>query len=156
MTTKRLVRALALGAMLAMPVAGCRLHPADESPPQRAPGDEPLYTRLGGEAAIVAVVDDFVANVAADDRVKEYFAAVDIPKLKKHLVDQIGQASGGPQEYKGRDMKTVHEGLGIDDADFDALVEDLVKALDKFNVPEREKGELLAILGPMKADIVTK
>lgn len=115
-----------------------------------------LYDRLGGEAAITAVVDEFVANVAADARINKFFTATDIAKLKSHLVNQIGQGTGGPQAYTGRDMKTAHAGMGVDQAAFDALVEDLVKALDKFNVPEREKGELLAILGPMKADIVTK
>jgi hemoglobin len=125
-------------------------------PGETATAEKSLYDRLGGEAAITAVVDEFVANVAADARINKFFATTDIAKLKGHLVNQIGQATGGPQEYTGRDMKTAHAGMGIDQAAFDALVEDLVKALDKFSVAEREKGELLAILGPMKADIVTK
>jgi hemoglobin len=53
-------------------------------------------------------------------------------------------------------MKTAHAGMGITDADFNALVEDLVATLDKFKVPEKEKGELLGVLGPMRKDIVTK
>ena len=56
--------------------------------------------------------------------------------------------------YKGKDMKTAHKGMGISDADFNALVEDLVKSLDKFSVPAKEKGELLGILGPLKPQIV--
>ena len=51
-------------------------------------------------------------------------------------------------------MKTTHKGMGISDTDFNALVEDLVKSLDKFKVPEKEKGELLVVLGPMKPSIV--
>jgi hemoglobin len=51
-------------------------------------------------------------------------------------------------------MKTTHAGMGIKDAEFDALVEDLVQSLDKHKVPAAEKQELLGILGPMKADIV--
>ena len=70
------------------------------------------------------------------------------------LVDQICEASGGPCTYTARDMATTHKGLGITDDHFNALVEDLVAALDKFNVPEREKNELLGALGPMKGDIV--
>lgn len=115
-----------------------------------------LYHRLGGETAIRAVVDQFVANVAADERINKFFAATDLGELKKHLVNQIGQASGGPQKYTGRDMKTAHAGMGVGEADFNALVEDLVKALDQFRVPEKEKGELLALLDPMKGDIVEK
>ena len=115
-----------------------------------------LYQRLGGKEAIVAVVDDFVGNVAADKRINGFFATTNIPRLKQNLVDQICAGTGGPCTYTGRDMKAAHAGMGVDDAAFSALVEDLVKTLDKFRVPAKEKGELLGILGPMKADIVTR
>lgn len=113
-----------------------------------------LYDRLGGKPAITAVVDEFVANVAADQRINGFFGNTDIPALKGHLVNQICEASGGPCKYTGRDMKTTHEGMGITEAQFNALVEDLIAALDKFKVPEKEKNELLGLLGPMKGDIV--
>ena len=113
-----------------------------------------LYDRLGGQGAIVAVVDDFVSNVAADNRINKFFAKTDIPRLKRLLVEQICAGTGGPCTYTGRDMKSAHMGMGITDAQFNALVEDLVKSLDKFKVPEKEKSELLGILGPMKPSIV--
>ena len=69
------------------------------------------------------------------------------PAFKAKLVDQICEASGGPCKYTGKDMKTAHAGMGITDADFNALVEDLVATLDKFKVPEKEKGELLGRFG---------
>ena len=101
-----------------------------------------------------AVVDHFVANVLADGRINEFFVTADIPKLKGHLVDQWCMMTGGPCTYKGRDMKTAHAGMNITNADFDALIEDLVAALDKVKVPGQEKGELLGLLGPMREDIV--
>ena len=113
-----------------------------------------LYERLGGQGAIVAVVDDFVGRVAADNRINKFFGKTDIPRLKRLLVEQICAGTGGPCTYTGRDMKSAHAGMGINDAQFNALVEDLVKSLDKFKVPEKEKGELLGILGPMKPSIV--
>ncbi|WP_447975355.1 group I truncated hemoglobin [Nitrospira sp. Kam-Ns4a] len=113
-----------------------------------------LYDRLGGKAAIQAVVDEFVTNVAKDGRISGRFANVDIPKLKGHLVDQVCEATGGPCRYRGRDMKAAHAGMRITTGDFNALVEDLVRALDKLKVPEQEKRELLALLGPMQKDIV--
>lgn len=113
-----------------------------------------LYERLGGQGAITAVVDDFVGNVAADNRINGFFAKTDIPRLKRLLVEQICAGTGGPCTYTGRDMKSAHAGMGIKDAQFNALVEDLVKTLDKFKVPEKEKGEVLGILGPMKPSIV--
>jgi hemoglobin len=113
-----------------------------------------LYDRLGGKPAITAVVDEFVARVAADTRINKFFAHTNIPHLKTELVDQICQGSGGPCKYTGKSMKAAHKGMGVGSADFSALVEDLVGALDKFKVPEKEKGDLLAVLGPMKSDIV--
>jgi hemoglobin len=119
--------------------------------------EEPsLYQRLGGQPAINAVVDDFVANVAADKRINGQFAKTDIPRLKRLLAEQICAGTGGPCTYTGRDMRSTHAALGITDAQFNALVEDLVKSLDKFKVPPKEKSELLAVLGPMKGDIVTR
>jgi hemoglobin len=116
----------------------------------------PLYDRLGGKPTITAVVDDFVANVAADTRINGFFAKTDIPRLKTLLVEQICAGSGGPCTYTGRDMKTAHTNMGVNDAHFGALVEDLVKTLDKFKVQQRDKDELLAVLGPMKSDIVAR
>lgn len=113
-----------------------------------------LYDRLGGKEAISAVVDAFVANVAADDRINKFFEKTDIAHLKQMLVDQICAATGGPCEYTGKDMKTVHTGMNITEEQWNATVEDLVKALDGAGVQAKEKEELLGALGGMKGDIV--
>ena len=118
-----------------------------------------LFSRLGGRKGITAVVNDFVGNCATDSRINKFFAdtAKDpkrLEKFKGNLVSQICQASGGPCKYGGKDMKTAHKGMGITDADFTALVEDLIKALDKNKVDAASKGELLKALGGMKGDIV--
>ena len=123
--------------------------------------EKTLYDRLGGKMAISAVVDEFVGRVAGDNRINSYFAAAAadpqrLASFKMKLVDQICQASGGPCKYMGKDMKTAHMGMGITGPQFDALVEDLVGALDKFRVGEKEKGDLLGALGPMKPEIVEK
>jgi hemoglobin len=123
--------------------------------------EKSLYDRLGGKKAITAVVDEFVSRVAADKRINEFFAqtASDEKRLKMFkgkLVDQICEASGGPCTYTGKDMKSAHIGMGIAGGDFDALVEDLVGALDTFKVGAHEKDQLLGALAPMKSDIVEK
>ena len=118
--------------------------------------EKSLYDRLGGKEAITAVVDDFVARVAADTRINGFFANTDIAHLKQCLVDQICEASGGPCKYACRDMKSTHAGMGVSTADFNALVEDLVATLDQFKVGQKEKDELLGVLGPMQKDIVEK
>ena len=129
--------------------------------PAAAVAPQSLHDRLGGRAAIATVVDGFVANVAGDARINKRFTRVAsdttaMRQFKEKLVDQVCQGSGGPCTYGGLDMKATHQGMGITDADFNALVEDLVKALDAAGVPQKEKDELLSVLGPMRADIVSK
>ncbi len=113
-----------------------------------------LYDRLGGKSAITAVVDTFVARVAADARINRKFARSSIPRVKTMLVDQICAQTGGPCTYTGRTMKDAHTAMGVTDGEFNALVEDLVAALNQFKVPKREQDELLSALGTMKGDIV--
>lgn len=115
-----------------------------------------LYDRLGGKGAITAVVETFVGNVGGDARINGFFRSTDLTKLKMHLVNQICEASGGPCKYTGRTMKQTHAGMGVHDAAFGALVEDLVAALDHHKVGKTEKDDLLGVLGPMKSDIVEK
>jgi hemoglobin len=102
------------------------------------------------------IVDTWVMTIASDSRISQYFANADIGMLQSHLYDQLCELVGGPCKYTGKDMKTAHRGMGVTGADFNALVEDLVGALDKFKVGEKEKGDLLGALGPMKTDIVEK
>ena len=113
-----------------------------------------LYERLGGLDAIAAAVDSFAARCAGDDRINAEFARTDIPRLKKMLVDQLCEATGGPCTYTGRDMRAAHDGMGVTAGEFDALVEDLVATLDEFNVPKAEQDELLSLLAPLRGDIV--
>lgn len=144
--------ALGMGCANEMPSAGTAMKQESGMKPA-APSS--LYERLGKKEAITAVVDDFVGRVANDGRINGKFANANIPHLKAMLVEQICAASGGPCTYTGRDMKTTHIGMAITNEQFDALVGDLVTTLNKFNVPEREKKELLGTLGPMRNDVVT-
>ena len=149
-----MTRALRLLAILGLVSVAVSVHAQGQA-------QKSLYDRLGGRTAIVAVVDDFVANCAADTRINKFFAATAADKnrlttFKTNLVDQICEAAGGPCKYKGRDMKTAHAGMGISNADFNALVEDLTKSLNKFKVGKAEQDQLLGVLGPMRAQIVEK
>ena len=149
---KALLRRLAIPALLMATLLLGACQDMGMKPMQQ----KSLYDRLGGQGAITAVVDDFVGNVAADNRINKFFAKTDIPRLKRLLVEQICAGTGGPCTYTGRDMKSAHAGMGITDAQFNALVEDLVKSLDKFKVAKADKDTLLGVLGPMKPQIVEK
>jgi hemoglobin len=109
---------------------------------------------LGGKPAIEAVVDDFLQRVAADKRINGRFFNTDLARLRGLLIEFVCSATGGPCQYTGRDMKSSHAGLQVVDEEFNALVEDLVAALDKFHVPKKEKDELLGALGPLAKEIV--
>ena len=113
-----------------------------------------LYERLGGLDAITAVVDSFVTRCAGDDRINGKFARTDVPRLKKMLVDQVCEATGGPCSYTGRGMRETHDGMKVTAGEFDALVGDLVATLDEFEVPKQEQDELLGLLGPLRNEIV--
>lgn len=116
--------------------------------------DKSLFERLGGQSAISLVVEEFAGIVLKDDRINKKFAKSDANRLVSNLKAFVCKATGGPCAYNGRDMKTAHKAMGVTEGEFNALVEDLVKALDKYKVPEREKNELLGALGGMKAEIV--
>jgi hemoglobin len=125
---------------------------SEPSPP--APLAKTLFDRLGGMPAIASVVSEFTRNVAEDERVNAHFGLADLPILRQHLCDFFCEATGGPCVYKGRTMKAAHQSMGITNAQFDALVGDLVKSMDTLGVPEHEKAEVLGALGPMRKDIV--
>lgn len=132
-----------LGLLL---IAGCAGLPAERT----------LYDRLGGVRVIYVIVDDFVGRVTTDTRINRFFRDSNLPLIREQLTQLVCQASSGPCTYLGADMKTAHSGMGISNADFDAVAENFTVSLDKFNVAPREKSELLTILGKMRSDIVEK
>jgi hemoglobin len=127
--------------------------------PGWAQSGDSLYKRLGGYDAIAAVTDEFIARAFGDARIRRMFEGLSTDsrnRFRQHLVEQLCAATGGPCVYTGRSMKTAHAGVGITEGDWTAAVGHLVATLDKYKVPDKEKNELLALLVPMKADIVEK
>jgi len=118
-----------------------------------------LYKRLGGYDAIAAVTDDFIGRLASDPSLSKFFvghSTDSLRKIRQNVVNQLCAATGGPCYYTGRDMKSSHAGLGISEKDWDASVKLLVATLDKFNVPAKEKDEVLSAISGLKKDIVEK
>jgi hemoglobin len=119
-----------------------------------APAGKSLYDRLGGMDAIKAVVNDFIDAQAADPKLAHFYAKTDTKYLKGQISDMLCAASGGPCKYTGMDMKDAHEGRKVKTADFETTVGHLVATLNKYKVPQKEQDEVLAVLGPLKKDIV--
>lgn len=121
--------------------------------------EKSLYERLGGYDALAAVTDDFIVRLATDKKLGKFFVGLSDDskkKVRQHIVDFLCMATGGPCEYTGRDMKTSHKGLMITKEEWDASAKHLVDTLNKFKVPEKEKGEVLAAIGSLEKDIVEK
>jgi len=113
-----------------------------------------LFERIGGEAKMRAVVNDFMVVVESDDRINFTFAETDLAKFKQLLYEQLCELTRGPCRYTGRDMRTAHAKLNIDDAMFNALAEDLYVAFERQHVPYRLQNEVVAMLAPMQRDVV--
>jgi hemoglobin len=132
-----------------------------------------LYERLGGEKTIVALVDDVTERVMNDPRVnferhqvsKGFLrgnydpwqpSAEHVGLFKKHMVEFLTLASGGPTQYTGRDMGSVHKGMRIGNSEFDAFVGDVKTSMDKMGLPTREKKDLLAVIETTRKEIVER
>jgi hemoglobin len=124
--------------------------------------EKSLWDRLGGEAAVKAVIHDFVIAAAPDPKVNFFrngkFKLDDagVAKLERLLVELVSATTGGPLKYTGRDMKSSHAGMEITEGEFNALAGHLVDTLKKYNVPQKEIDELVKIVASTKDDIVTK
>ena len=113
-----------------------------------------LYEQIGGEATLHATVEEFTNLILADDRINFTFADADLNKFKRLLFEQLCEITGGPCHYTGRDMREAHAKLNLDDAQFNALAEDLYIAFERTHVPYRLQNRVIALLAPMERDIV--
>ncbi|MFB4316074.1 group 1 truncated hemoglobin [Actinomadura sp. 21ATH] len=113
-----------------------------------------IYESIGGEAALVAVMDDLYERILADPALKPFFEGSGIHRLKGRQVEFFAQALGGPARYEGRTMKDAHLGRGIGSADFDLVAGHLVAALAAAGVPGETISEIADLVLPLKADIV--
>jgi hemoglobin len=154
----RTIQRIAIGVLMLVAIG-----PATRIAAQtKAAAEQPksLYDRLGGVYSIATVVDDFIERLLVDDTlnanpaIKEARARVPKAGLKFHVTTLVCEVTGGPCKYAGRTMKDAHAHLNINEAQWDAMVADFRKTLDKFKVPAKEQEELIVIVGTTKKDIV--
>ena len=119
--------------------------------------DKSLYERLGGYDAIAAVTDALMVRIKNDDKLRRFYdhrGADGITREQQLLVDFLCASSGGPMVYTGRDMTTVHVGMHLDEGDWDRAAGHLIATLEEFEVPEPEKGEVMAFTTSLKPEVV--
>ncbi len=133
--------------------------PRDPTAPDPAPVREDLretFEAFGGKPGLDALMEEFMAVMLEDPRMRPFFEAADQERVKAQLSLQFCAILGGGCTYAGRDMRSSHAELGITRADFNALVEDLQIAMERRGIPFRHQNRLLAVLAPMHREIVTQ
>jgi hemoglobin len=121
---------------------------------------ESLYDRLGGIYSIATVVDDFIDRIMVDEtlnsnpRVDEAHHRVLPPGFKYLVTEMLAEAAGGRQHYTGRSMVESHRELQITPGEWRAFMDDLNQTLDKFDVPQQERSEVVAIVESTRGEIV--
>ena len=153
-TSMRLVIGLCVALAAGCTAAPPAKHAAPAEKPAAGAKSDALYRALGGTDGITKVVDAALAEIHGDLRINIFFEKTDMADLRRLLIEQICAATGGPCEYTGRPMEEAHSGLNLTDADFDAFVDDLVRAMDSQKVPKDLQKQLLGLLGPMRPQVV--
>lgn len=95
-------------------------------------------------------------NVARDDRIVAHFKKVDIVRLRDKLGEHLCVTAGGPCKYTGDSLAEAHKGLNLTRSDFNALVEDLIDAMDARGISVRDQNRLIARLAPVRGDVIEK
>lgn len=120
------------------------------------PADDRLYQALGTRPGIERLIEDFHERLLRDERTRPFFEDADHANLKRRLVEQLCVVSGGPCTYEGKDMVAAHEGVDINKADFNALVEVLQQSMRAREIPFGVQNRLLARLAPMHREVINK
>ncbi|MBQ0815179.1 MAG: group 1 truncated hemoglobin [Marinobacter sp.] len=115
--------------------------------------DNSLYLQLGERAGIANIVENLLYLIVDDERINEQFKGMDVVQFHRNLTDQLCELSGGPCEYSGREMRELHAAMGITDTQFNALVENLILAMEKDHVPTAAQNRLIKQLLPLYPDI---
>ena len=118
--------------------------------------DPKVLQAFHGEAGINRIVDRMVDLSVADPKISEIFVSHDLVRLRRTIKEQFAYLLGAPVAYSGRDMKSSHQDLGIQTRDLNVLIEHLRIAMREEKVPFWAQNKLLAVLAPMKRDVVTR
>lgn len=121
--------------------------------------EKTLFERIGGEEAVNAAVDIFYRKVLADETLAPFFETTDMEEQHKKQKAFMTFAFGGPNNYSGKDMREAHKGLvdrGMNETHFDAVAGHLQDTMSELNVPSQIAGEVMAVAGSTKSDVLNK
>ncbi|TDQ27849.1 group I truncated hemoglobin [Tenacibaculum caenipelagi] len=123
--------------------------------------EKTLYEKLGGAEGISSIVDDIIEVHLKNDNIKQFFVPLTkdpeyLKQFKQHVKDFFGSGTGGPEEYKGRDIPSAHQGLNISEAEFLHAIDDILLVLDSHKIDRNSRNEVLAVLFSLKWDVIKK
>jgi hemoglobin len=122
--------------------------------PADAAGSSTLFVHLGGIDGVTAIANQLIDDVVADPVLGRSFRDSNLKRIKLHLAEQLCELAGGPCHYGGDGMREVHAGHDISEAEFYGMVESLKRILAARGVALPDRNRLLALLAPLKRDIV--
>jgi len=114
----------------------------------------PLYEQLGGERGLAALVDRFLRELARDPDAIPHFRGADIQRFRAQLTLHLCQTFDGPCRYEGAPLAEVHRGMDISQRAFNAVVEDLVRAMEAEGISTPVQNRVLARLAPLREQVV--
>lgn len=115
-----------------------------------------LYEELGGVDGVNTLTIDLIREIAADERIKGRYKDSDIGRFHRMMNEQMCSLTGGGCTYSGDDMQRTHAGMKVTRVEFNALVEALMRAMDKNEIPQGTQNRLLELYAPMHGDIVDR
>lgn len=146
MQTHKLLRLLASATMI-VTLAACATK-------QPASTNDSLYQALGAAPGIEQIADNFIMEIAYDPRVFDRFADSNVERFREKIIEHFCFIADGPCEYTGDSMVLVHRGMDINSAEFNAVVEDLIDAMDKAGTPVSAQNRLLERLAGLRPQII--
>lgn len=113
-----------------------------------------VYERLGGEAAVAALLEGLYVRALADPLLSPLLHNIDIQRLKAHQFAFISQAMGGPHQYTGVSLVQAHARLSIEERHFNGFVAHLEDALREIGAAEDVTAEIVSRVTPLRDVIV--
>ena len=118
------------------------------------PDEENLYLALGGEQAIAVIVENFILEIARDERIIDHFEVSNVQRFRVMMNEHLCMVADGPCAYTGDSMIDTHAGMGVTEGDFNAIVENMMAAMNKAGIPLGPQNRLLARLATFRGEIL--
>jgi hemoglobin len=153
---KTLIKTIAIASILSTSFATVNVMAEEAKAVAVVPAAQSLYDRIGGEVVSRAIVDDIWTNHSNNPIVKGRFGNSDPEYVKQRVFEIFAAATGGDVEYKGMDLAERHSNMNISEMEFNAAVDDIMAAMTKNNIAQKEKDEVLVILWSVRPAIVNR